>query len=149
MMGYPIDQPVYLGRVQQGQELPLALQCVDATGAPADPVGLPVATFYRDGATKMRIETRPIAADLRGVKAGAFRLSLFLGELYTTGRHLIVFRWADQNGVPHCQVATFMLLPGGSPDGAVIALKYVERPDSRYLMWQTDAGRLLRGRNPR
>lgn len=148
-MAYPIDLPVYLGRFQQGQELPLALQCVDATGAPADPVALPVITLYRDGASKVLVETRPLAADLRGVKLGSFRLALFLGEVYTAGRYLVVFRWADANGVGHSQVGVFMLYPGGSPDGSVIALKYVERPDSRYLMWQTDAGRLLRGRNPR
>lgn len=140
----------YLGRFQQGEELPLTLQCIDSTFVPADPLYEPVATIYRDGAPPTLIETRYLAADLRGVQDGLFRLPLFLGQVYSTaGRYLVIFRWQDAGFNAHSMVASFTLLPGGSPDGAVIALKYVERPDSRYLLFQTDGGRLVRGRNPR
>lgn len=140
----------YLGRFQQGDELPLTLQTTDASGVPEDPFDVPVATVYRDGATPSLVETVRLAADLRGVQAGLFRLPLFLGKLYgTAGRHLVVFRWVDADSVARQCVGCFTLLPGGSSDGNVIAMAYVQRPDARYLLWQTDAGLLLRGRNPR
>lgn len=149
-MPYEIDTPAFLGRFQQGQELPLHLQCVNATGGAGDPTDLPRASVYRDGASPAFVETVELAADLRGVVAGYFRRGLFLDNLYSTaGRYLVVFKWTDSNTVAHCRVASFMLLPGGSADGAVISLKHVERPDASYLLYQTDAGRLIRGRNPR
>lgn len=140
----------YLGRYQQGVELPLVLQCVDADGAPEDPLFDPVVSIYRDGEPPVVVQTLPLAADLRGVATGLFRLPVFLNHLYTTaGRYLVVFRWQDQAGGAHSIPGAFMLLPGGSPDGAVLALKYVQRPDARYLIFQCDSGQLVRGRNPR
>lgn len=149
-MPLPAEQSGFLGRVQQGQELSLFLQCVDAGGTPADPAAGPRASIYRDAAPPVFVETVELAADLRGVQAGVFRRALFLGGLYgTAGRHLVVLKYTDPNGAAHHDCATFVLLPGGSPDGAVISMRYVERPDASYLIWQTDAGRLVRGRNPR
>jgi hypothetical protein len=140
----------YLGRYQQGEELPLRVQCVDAAGAPADPAAVPAATVYRDGATPTLLETVALAAQLRGVEVGVFGRPHFLGPLYATaGPHKVLYRWQDAGGVAHCLPAYFTLLPGGDADGAVIALAYAERPDARYLIYQTDGGRLVRGRNPR
>lgn len=141
---------MFLGRYQQGVELPLTLQCVDAAGAPQDPAHDPVVTVYRDASPPVLIQSIPLAADMRGVVTGFFRRPLFLNHLYgTAGRYLVVFRWQDADGVAHSRAGSFTLLPGGSSDGAVIAMAYVQRPDARYLVWQTDSGRLVRGRNPR
>ncbi len=149
-MPYAIDPCEFLGRYQQGQEIPLSLQCVNAAGGADDPQELPRVSVYRDGSGPAFVQTVEMAADLRGVATGFFRRGLYLDNLYgTAGRHLAVFKWQDSDGVAHCRTATFMLLPGGSADGAVIAAKYVERPDASYLLYQTDAGRLIRGRNPR
>ena len=149
-MPYAIDQWGFLGRFQQGQEIPLSIQCVNATGGPDDPQELPRVSVYRDGASPSLIQTLVMAADLRGVVTGFFRLGLYLNNLYgTAGRYLTLVKWEDSDGVAHCRGGSFMLLPGGSADGAVIAAKYVERPDASYLLYQTDAGRLIRGRNPR
>lgn len=141
---------VYLGRYQQGQEVPLVLQCQTQAGLPDDPAAAPAATVYRDGSPPARIETVTLAADLRGVVDGLFRLPLSLDHRYgTAGRYLVVFRWVDGNGYAHQIPGSFTVLPGGSADGSVVALRYVRRPDARYLIWQTDTGRLVRGRNPR
>lgn len=140
----------YLGRVQQGTELQLVLQCRDAAGEPEDPQQPPVVSIYRDGATPTFLETVSLAAVLRGVAVGVFRIPLFLGTSFgTPGRHLLIFRWVDQTGRARQRVGVFGLNPGGSPDGSVTAIHYVSRPDARYLMYSTDGGRLLRGRNPR
>jgi hypothetical protein len=144
------DDPLYLGRFQQGQDIPLVCQCTDADGVPADPASAPVATVYQSGSDVTLIETRTLAALDRGVVAGMFSLGLFLGSLYSNpGRYLVVYRWADQDGVGHSVPCSFVLLPGGSATGAVVSMTSVRRPDSHYLLYQTDAGQLLRGRNPR
>lgn len=149
-MPFDIDAAGFIGRFQQGQEVPLTLQCVDAAGTSDDPLEVPRATLYRDASTPVIVETVQMAADLRGVATGFFRLGLFLDNLYgTPGRYLVVYKWRDSDGVAHCKPASFVLLPGGSADGAVISATYVERPDASYLLYQTDAGRLIRGRNPR
>jgi hypothetical protein len=141
---------MYLGRYQQGQEIPLTLQCVDANDAPADPLTVPVAKLYLDGATPTLVEAVKLAPDLRGVEVGLFRVPHFLGGLYgATGRYLVTVSYVDANGVGRVSTRSFHLLPGGSPDGSVISMKYVQRPDSRFLIWQTDGGRMVRGRNPR
>lgn len=140
----------YLGRFQQGVEIPLLLQCVNAEREADDPLDVPHATVYRDGVPPVLVETRALAATLRGVAAGVFRLPLFLGSSYATaGRHLVVYRWVDSDGVARCTTGSFVLLPGGSADGAVVGMHHVARPDARYLLYQTDSGRLIRGRNPR
>ena len=142
---------MYLGRFQQGQEIQLVLQCVDANDAPDDPADVPVCSIYQDDdSAPTLLETVKLAADLRGVTTGLFRLPHFLGQKYdTAGRYLLIFRWQDSDDVGHCRVGSFHLLPGGSADGAVISMAYIERPDARHLIWQTDSGRLIRGRNPR
>lgn len=140
----------YLGRLQQGTELQLVLQCRDAAGEPEDPLHPPVASIYRDGGTPTFLESVSLAAALRGVATGVFRLPLFLGPVFSVAtRHLLILRWVDQAGRARQRVGVFNLIPGGSPDGAVTAIHYVNRPDARYLMYSTDGGRLLRGRNPR
>jgi hypothetical protein len=145
-----IEETLYLGRYQQGQELPLLCQCTDVNGVPQDPTQLPGVKVYRDGATPTLIESRVLSPDLRGVEDGVFRLPLFLGGLYgTAGRYIGLFLWVDQASVVHQIPFCFTLNPGGSADGAVTAMTYVERPEARFLLYSTDAGRLVRGRNPR
>ena len=80
----------------------------------------------------------------------ACRDGLFLGTPYATpGRHGLVARYATAGGDPVALVGHFYLLPGGSADGAVTALRPVRRPEAEYVLYSTDGGVLARGRNPR
>jgi hypothetical protein len=149
-MPFGVDASEFLGRFQQGQEIPLRLQCVNAAGAADDPADVPRAQLWRDGSSPAFVETVELAADLRGVTTGFFRRGHFLGGLYANaGRYLVVFKWQDSGGTAHHRCASFVLNPGGSADGALVSVAYVERPDASYLLYGTDAGRLIRGRNPR
>lgn len=140
----------YLGRLSQGTEIQLVLECRTALGLGEDPLHAPIVSIYRDGATPTLLENLTMPAYLRGVAVGIFRLPHFLGSSYSVaGRHLLVFRWVDAAGRARQRVGSFYLTPGGSADGSVTAMHYVNRPDARYLMYSTDGGRLLRGRNPR
>lgn len=142
--------PIFAGRLQQGEELLLSLQCADASGTPADPAVDPVVTIYRDASGSLTfVESVKLAGCERGVVDGLFRKPHFLGSLYSNaGRYLLVYRW--QIGAnAFTGVGSFFLLPGGSGDGAAIAMSFVSRPDANHLLVQTDSGQLVRGRNPR
>lgn len=250
------DGSTYLGRFQQGQEIPLVLQCTDAEGSPDDPASIPQLSIFidRGGSSEyiitaagfsggcavlngawefsfleltdgdppgiryqaikdgmisylgrfpdlssslltMDIETRTagymsdadygddilliaddvgacsnnapasllavrsglqiietvdMPADLRDVVVGLFRKPLFLGAAYSeAGRYLVLFKWLDSNNVPHVKTASFHILPNGSSDGSIIAMRYTSRPDANYLIWQCDSGRIIRKPNPR
>lgn len=140
---------MYLGRFQQGAEVSLVLQCTDASDTPDEPSDCPVAQVYLDGATPSLIETLSMPADLRGVETGLFRRPLFLGSAFEAGRYLIVSKWNDSDGVAHVAMSAFHILPGGSSDGAVIAMAQMNRPESSFLVFQCDSGRILRKANPR
>lgn len=142
--------PEYLGKYQQGSEIPLTLQCVDVDDAPDVPSTHPVARVLFDSATPTHLETRKLGACDQGIKDGVFRLSLFLGSLYSTaGRYLVVFKWSDSDSVAHTRISYFTVNPGGSPEGATIAMHSVERPNAGYLLRQTDSGEIIRSKNPR
>ncbi len=145
-----IESPLYIGRYQCGVEVPFVLQCTDVNNSPNDPLAIPSLSIYLDGAPPVLKGTYAIPADLRGTATGVFRFPLFLDTLYrTTGRYLAIFKWTDSNGVAHHKPGSFYILPGGHPDGAILSMVYIQRPDATYLMHQNDSGRLVRGRNPR
>lgn len=139
----------FIGRFQQGQEVPFVLQCTSAVGVPDDPLYPPAVTIYQDANPPVVVETRLMAAAERGVVAGLFRYPRFLVTGYAAGRYLAIFRWTDSGGVSRMKVASFTINPGGSADGAVVALHHVGKPEAGYLIWQTDAGYIVRGKNPR
>lgn len=141
---------VYFGRFQQGSEISIVLQCGDVDDAVEDPSILPWVQVYRDDTTPELITSKQMPAEARRVEDGIFRLSLFLDTLYSTeGRYLVLMKWLDSNGVAHVRTGSFHLLPGGSPDGAVISMYSLIRQDATYLLMQCDSGRLIRKRNPR
>lgn len=141
---------VYFGRVQQGQELVLSLQCTDVDGVAEDPASIPWVQVYLDAGSPTIVSSRPIPAEARRVEDGVFRLSLFLDTLYSTaGRYLVLLKWKDSDGIAHVRTGSFHLLPGGSADGSVISIHSLIRQDASYLMAQCDSGRLIRKRNPR
>ena len=144
------DDPIYFGRFQQGTEIAIVLQCTNIAGTPDDPDDLPSVQIYRDAATPVLVTSKQMPAEARRVEDGIFRLSLFLDTLYSTeGRYLVLMKWLDSVGVAHVRTGSFHLLPGGSPDGAVISMYSLIRQDATYLLMQHDSGRITRKRNPR
>ncbi len=136
----------YLGRFQQGTELPVVVQC-EADGSPAWPAAAPTLTVIGPAGVCL---DRVMGAGMQGVTAGTFRLSQFLGPAFAAaGLYSLLVRYTDAAGQGRLLTGWFNLLPGGSPDGAVVAMQQVKRPAGQYLLWQTDSGRLVRGLNPR
>lgn len=142
-----MDELGFLGRYPQGVELPVIVQC-ETAGAAAWPDVAPVVTFTAPDGTV--VLNRVMGADLQGVRLGTFRLPQFLGTPFaTTGPYRVVARYKDGAGNPRVLVGHFRLLAGGNRDGAVVSMRAVRRPNANYLVYQTDSGKLVRGRNPR
>lgn len=144
-----MEEHTFYGRLQQGTELPLVLQALDADDEPATPDAYPVVDVYRDASPPVKVATAQLAADNQGFITGFFRLPLFLDARFTTeGRYLVVMKWVVGGDVLY-RHGSFTLLPGGSSDGSVLSMFYNEGANARFVIFQTDAGLLIRGKNPR
>jgi len=142
---------MYLGRYQRGSEIYITLQATKQDGVTPDvPESAPFIQVYIDGNPPLLLQTVVMSAYQPGAFPGSFRASMFLGNLYTsTGDHFCVVRWVDSDGLPCTQAYRFELIAGGDGNGSIISMTEVVRPDARYLLCQTDAGNLIRRKNPR
>jgi hypothetical protein len=134
------------GRYQLGEEVPLKLLCVNGAGAPVAPDAAPTVDIWR-GATKVLAGAMLPTLD-RAAATGLFRLGVFLGGAFSEGRHTAVFRYRAGSYYGQA-VEDFEVVPGGSRDGAVVAVHWYERPHAGFVVQQLDSGKLTRGRNPR
>jgi hypothetical protein len=140
----------WLGRFQQGVEVPISVTTTLADGTPAWPLSPPSLEVWKDVSPLVLVQTLLLPSFLPGGTVGKFRYGLFLGPLYSNVcRYHVFIRWQDTNSVPLQVVSSFELLAGGSPRGSIIAMTDVTRPDARYLLTSTDAGTLYRRTNPR
>lgn len=133
------------GRYQLGQEVALTLLCTDASGTPTNPVSAPHADIFR-GSTKVLSGLLFPVLDA-GSTTGLFQRNVFLGNLFSTGRHQVVFRYLVGSYLGQV-TDDFEILAGGDPDGAVIAAHWYERPHAGFVVQQKDSGKLIKGRNP-
>lgn len=136
----------HLGRYQLGLELPLTLECTLARAADTPSTHPTYEARAADGtvAASGRVAADPLAGIV-----GFFRGPLFLDDRFSVGRYTIAYRWQDSLARDRVELQTVDVIPGGDVDGAIIALHPVERPDRTSLVYQTDAGVLARGLNPR
>jgi hypothetical protein len=136
---------MYRGRFQLGFEVPLGVLCVNGSDTPVAPTAAPLMEVYSASALVLSKRIPPLD---RAAVTGLFQYGLFLGPLFSTGAHTVVYHWAS-GGTSYASADTFEIIPGGHQDGAVISLYFYERPGARFLVQQLDAGKLVRGRNPR
>ena len=131
-------------RYQLGDVVPLACLTKNGSGTPALPDDSPVARIYSDNAPVATLSL-PIAD--RYQRPGFFELPLLLDARFAVGRCSVVYQWAI-GGVKGGDIDYFEVVAGGDQDGAGLALYYFERPTSSFVLLQTDAGRIVRRRNP-
>lgn len=135
---------IELGDLQHGQEVPVVLQCHDGT-SPVLPDVAPVLSLFQEGALVLR---RRMPLDAQADEDGVFRYMLFINAAFTVSQVSGFVQWVV-DGNPFSETVFFRILPGGAVDGSVISLEYVRRPQAGYLLWESDAGVILRGTNPR
>lgn len=136
----------WLGRYQLGTHLPLVLQCCGGNSAPDQPQDCPYVTVLTSAG---QVQHR-MAADEQDRRTGLFRFPLLLDSSFTAaGIYTIFYNWLDSGGTPRAKVEMVTIIPGGDDVGACVAARAVPRPDAVYLLRETDAGKIIQGKNPR
>jgi len=136
---------MYLGRYQLGQHMTLFVRTRDASGTPAFPDQAPTAYITSAGGALVATKKMPVV-DRFGA-TGVFMLPLPVGAAFAVGHYVVTyhFKISSYQGVESDQ---FEIVSGGNKDGAVIAAHWYERPHGHFIVQQTDAGKLIQGRNP-
>lgn len=136
--------PEHLGDFRRGDFLPLLLQ-TSPSGALGWPDAAPIVSVFDSTGLILR---EKMAADAQGLPPGHFRLGIFMDASFPPSGWIWGHcQWDD--GTIHATSFTARILPGGSTNGSVIAMKYVKRPADNAIIYQTDGGFVLRGTNPR
>lgn len=138
---------MYRGRTQLGKELIVGVRTHDGS-EPAAPTAAPTIEVYSGTARVITPRSIP-PLDRYGltVPASLWQYRLLLDGRFDVGGYSVVYRWAvgSYNGV---EIDTFEIMPGGHEDGAAIASYFYRRPNASYIVQQTDAGRIIKGKNP-
>lgn len=147
----------YRGRVQNGDYVPLAVQCTDANGVPTPPDYVPRARIFGpDGAPILDVFMPPLD---RYAAPGLFGGRLAIGITFTPleGNYRIVYTWSIGTFTGMTE-DTFQIVGGGNRFGHILSMYYYLRPNADFLIYQTDNGypfgqlpngALFAGRNPR
>lgn len=135
----------YLGRWQQGQEMPLWVLCTDSSGNPVLPDAAPQVDVYSHSGLGL---TRTVPVLEPAATTGLFKGSLFLNAGFTPGTWCLSFRWKVGSYVGS-SLASFEVAPGGDGSGQVLALFYFHQPNADYYVQQRTSGSVFKGKNPR
>lgn len=136
---------MYLGAYQLGGRVHLPAFGADLGGTPANPDAAPRAVVYAaSGLPPVGYLIPP--TDL-GNADGLFGRTIHLDARFSPGDYAALVSYSS-GGTPRADLHTFTVLPGGHPDGTVIALYPYHRPQAEFLVQQTDSGSILKGRNP-
>lgn len=139
-----LTQTDWLGRPKLGQKLSLTLQTKSAADIPIQPDSAPYADIYA-GTTLVETIRLPILE--RYKVSWLFGVDLFLGAKYSTGQHMIVYRYLLST-VKYQAFAYFEIVGGGAVGGPIIAMTEYRKPEAGYLIHQNEAGDLQYSRNP-
>lgn len=137
----------YLGRFMQGQEIPLAVQVLDANRAPALPEDAPHALVLFNEAVLGDFRLHIIN---KFRVAGLFGLSLPVDSRFPIGRYHCQITWP----VGGSKIGTLLawdVIAGGDPKAQGISLYHYTPPTSgsSYLLLQTTEGSIYKKANPR
>jgi hypothetical protein len=139
---------VFRGFSQLGDRVVITVLATDADGAVSLPAAAPWVSLYHDsdsGAPRFSTQLPPVDP----VKSpGLFARALHLDQRFPTGYYSALAFWLDGSGNARVQRDSFVILPGGHGDGAVIGMYFYTRPHANFLVQHLDSGKLVRGRNP-
>lgn len=136
----------YRGRVQLGEEVVLGCQCRDYSLTPTLPNLPPLMEIWSSGGTRIISKAIPILD--RYVQTGLFHYRQFLGGQFSTGHYNVLYYYTV-GSTDRVDQDDFDIIPGGDGDGQVISMYWLEKPHANFIVYQTDAGKLFYGRNPR
>jgi hypothetical protein len=135
----------YRGRYQQGQEIQLACLCRNGAGTPTQPTASPTVEIWNSSGAKGFSAAIPIL-DRYG-QLGLFGYPLFLDGRFPTGSYLAVYHYTVGSYIG-IDLDSFEVVDGGNPNGVVQAMTWFVTPQAKNIVYQTNKGRLFKGRNP-
>lgn len=130
-----------LGRYVKGQFVTPAVAVVSGGNA-ATPDAAPTATISGPS------PTRTVKLAMDGGPT-AFALPIQIDDSFALGTYSVEYAYSVGGSAGSPSSDTFDVIAGGDLGGKVIAMAAYVRPDAQYVVVQTDAGKLLQGRNPR
>lgn len=136
---------MYRGRFQQGQEITLGLLIADSNGAPVAPDAVPTLRIYGSAGTLIMSGSVPIQD--RFGQTGWFAYQQFLDQRFPADTYSAVYQWAVSSS-NRAALDYFEVLGGGSKLGSIVAMDYYRRPQADFVVQNTFAGTLQKGRNP-
>jgi hypothetical protein len=141
---------MYRGRIMQGQELTLGLRTLNGSNVPTAPDAAPTFEIYGES-SGTRVLTQKFIPPLdrygTAVPATVWQYNQFMDERLSAGRYTIVYRWTISSFYGTA-LDSFEVVAGGNPKGTAISSYYYRRPNADFVVQQTDAGRIIKGRNP-
>ena len=137
---------MYLGRFQLGVWLDAYLQCRTSSRLPVMPSYVPQIRILRasDG-TAVYNGLMPVVDKTSNI--GLFCSRLFLGIGFSVGMHSVSMKYFASQ--PFIVERTFEIIGAGDPKGNVLAMSYLHTPAADHIVYQTEAGLIIRGKNPR
>lgn len=135
----------YSGRYQLGQTLHLYLQCRDGSNVPTLPDDAPWLTVLTSAGVAAKTLQMPIR-DRRQV-TGFFHYPLFLGDGFAAGLYsaVMTYQVSSHTGL---EEVDFQILAGGDEEGHARAMHFFRRPQANFVVYGTDSGKIMKGRNP-
>lgn len=135
----------FAGRFILGDTVLLSCLCRDAENVPMKPDRAPVAVVTGDSALTLTMKL-PIRD--RFTLPGYFAYPLVLDSRFAVGHYTVGYQWVIA-GTPYGSTGCFEVTGGGQADGPGLAMFFLHRPQSDWVLLQTDGGRMIRRRNPR
>lgn len=137
----------WLGHYQIGDTVPIGFRAVNGSGVGVEPDAAPQASLFRDANLIVTVKV-PIV-DRYGTTAW-FAERLFLdGRFLTAGTYQVLYHYL-LSGTPYLEADEFQILAGGSPVGHSMSMFFAHgMAAADYVLVQTEAGQILRKRNPR
>ena len=111
---------------------------------PTAPSSAPVAKIYNSAGSLIETVTLP----MKNAADNIFGKRHLLSASYSAGRHIIVYQWTI-SAVVYQTAEVFDVLSGGDVDGQVISMESHTLPTGRHVIYGTETGKLVSGRNPR
>lgn len=138
---------MYLGRQQLGTWLDSYLQVVNANKTPLMPDAVPTIKIRRASDNAVVYSgLMPVVDKVANV--GLFCSRLFLGSGYSVGYHDVEMFYVA-GGAGFTVIRNFEVMPAGDAKGQVLSMAYCHFPQAEFVVYQTEAGLILRGKSPR
>ncbi len=138
----------YLGRFQQGSEVPLWDLVRDQHGQPALPTVIPPTADVYNLDLRTHVESLDLVHLRYSRNDSVYTRSLALGALYVPGRYGVVYR-APTGGFVGYNLAIFEVVPGGDISGPAIATHTFPAAGGDQTMAQLGSGVLAKGSRAR